>query len=634
MQIIPADPTGFGLNFLGSMDAASGTDASSDFAQAMQSAIGSVESGQNFSVNSALQEDSEQSRPLVEGPYSRNTTDGVTYTLDEVCFTKQELQELRKQLIKAGVSAESLQQFDVLAAQPDGALLAQVMVSLIGKGAAVDISDEDAQTITTLLGKIDPTGDLAIEALQRMGEGKGEAALALISNAFARLEPGENIEISRDEALALGRGLGLNSRSLQSISDSFGAYDNLRVTTEQFGNLMGPASAQFTAAKADLQKLNAALEQTLKPIIGKARERMEKEKAASALQDRKVQQSRIMIDNTVQEASREVLSQTLRSGQRAGTPDNGDINAQSDAVSRKLNGRQSGVAGEAGGSRKSGTSITSSKTNKADGATVGRAGGMEQRDAQSDKARVLTEAEAVATRADAEEGSKSRFSAPDFENNSGQSKGKEWSELLNKVETRATPSQSNNAGSIVFSMLRGGQNISETSPLQDTALPSRPPAAQVARQVESGLLSALRDGGSRLDLQLHPQELGAITLTLTARNGEVSARIRSEKSETAEMVTRQLDAIRANLEQQGVKVDKIEVQIQNQQGDDGRLWQNLDQHNSWQEEDARREELARLKNLATMRNSSKNREADVLAQPVQFSGQTARYATQSLHVVA
>jgi flagellar hook-length control protein FliK len=158
-------------------------------------------------------------------------------------------------------------------------------------------------------------------------------------------------------------------------------------------------------------------------------------------------------------------------------------------------------------------------------------------------------------------------------------------------------------------------------------------SAHVARQVESGLLSALRDGGSRLDLQLHPQELGAITLTLTARNGEVSARIRSERSETAEMVTRQMDSIRANLEQQGIKVDKIEVQVQNQR-DDGRQWQNLDQHNSWQEQDARREELARLKNLATMRNSKDNSDSAILAQPVQSLGQTARYATQSLHVVA
>ncbi|WP_297828868.1 flagellar hook-length control protein FliK [uncultured Desulfovibrio sp.] len=586
MQILPADPTGFGLNFLSSMDASSGADASSDFVQAMQDAIGSVESGQNVSVNSALQEDSGQSRPLVEGPYSRNSTDGVTYTLDEVCFTKQELQELREQLIKAGVSAESLQQFDVLAGQPDGALLAQVMASLLGKGAAASISDEDAQTITALLGKIDPTGDLSMAALQKMGEGKGEEALALISSAFARLEPGESIEISRDEALALGRGLGLNPKSLQSLSDSFGGFSALHVNSEQFGNLMGPASAQFTLARADRQKLDAALEQTLKPIISKARERMEQEKAASALQDRKAQQSRVMIDNTVQENSRGILNDALHSGQRT---DSG-MDAQTDLAGLEKR----------------------AKSNLA----ADKAGNAETHDGLSGK---LTRAAAESPHTGAEEG--------------GQSKGKAWSELLGKVETRPTPPQSATSNSIIYSMLQGEQNISDASFAQGNAAQNRALSAHVARQVESGLLSALRDGGSRLDLQLHPQELGAITLTLTARNGEVSARIRSERSETAEMVTRQMDSIRANLEQQGIKVDKIEVQVQNQR-DDGRQWQNLDQHNSWQEQDARREELARLKNLATMRNSKDNSDSAILAQPVQSLGQTARYATQSLHVVA
>ena len=160
-----------------------------------------------------------------------------------------------------------------------------------------------------------------------------------------------------------------------------------------------------------------------------------------------------------------------------------------------------------------------------------------------------------------------------------------------------------------------------------------PLARYVSQQVEQGLLSSSRNGTTRLDLQLHPQELGAITLSLSLRNGEVSATIRSEKTETAEIVTRQLDAIRANLEQQGLKVDKVEVQLSSHQQDEN-AWQNLDQHNSWQEEDARREELARLKQLSTLRNTLDNSEGTILEQPVHSSAHAARYATRSLNVVA
>ena len=296
MQILPTDTADTTLNFWSSMGNQS--DASTDFMQTMQDAMNSVENGQDVSVNAALQNDSGQKQAMVESPYSRHTTDGVTYTLDEVCFTKQELQELREKLLKAGAPEESLKQFDVLAGQPDGATLAQVMASLTGTEKAAGVSDEDAETITALLGKIDPTGDLAASVLQCMGEGKGEDALALITGAFAKLDPDESIEISRDDALALGRGLGLNKNSLQSLADNFGRYDALRVTGEQFGNLMKPASMQFATDKANREKLDAALEQTLKPIISKARDRMEKEKAASALQNRKVEQSRILIDKT------------------------------------------------------------------------------------------------------------------------------------------------------------------------------------------------------------------------------------------------------------------------------------------------------------------------------------------------
>lgn len=620
MQILPTDTADTTLNFWSSMGNQS--DASTDFMQTMQDAMNSVENGQDVSVNAALQNGSGQKQAMVESPYSRHTTDGVTYTLDEVCFTKQELQELREKLLKAGAPEESLKQFDVLAGQPDGATLAQVMASLMGTEKAVGVSDEDAETITALLGKIDPTGDLAASVLQCMGEGKGEDALALITGAFAKLDPDESIEISRDDALALGRGLGLNKNSLQSLADNFGRYDALRVTGEQFGNLMKPASMQFATDKANREKLDAALEQTLKPIISKARDRMEKEKAASALQNRKVEQSRILIDKTVQEQSREILNQTLQSGQQADdSPDAAEIASQSEAVSRKLNGKQSGAVGEAGGAE--------NHDNLAD--KLARAS------ANTDKSRNAA-SEAVpgvgAARVETAESGKNGSDAPAFENNSGQGKSKEWSELLGKVETRAAAPQANTGNSIVFSMLQGGQRLSEADPIQSNAAEDQTLSRQVAQQVERGLLSALKDGGTRLDLQLHPQELGAITLTLTARNGEVSARIRSEKSETAEMVTRQLDTIRANLEQQGIKVDKIEVQLQSQQGDDGRQWQNLDQHNSRQEEDARREELARLKNLATLRNSGENMQPEILEQPVHSLTQTARYATQSLHVVA
>ena len=214
-------------------------------------------------------------------------------------------------------------------------------------------------------------------------------------------------------------------------------------------------------------------------------------------------------------------------------------------------------------------------------------------------------------------------------------------ELGQKLTMRAAPREpemrpqagfESKASSIVYSMLQGNQNIVDLNVQADTAATAAL-SRHLASQVENGMLTAMRDGATRLDLQLHPQELGAIGITLTMRNGEVSARIRSEKGETAEMVSRQIESIRINLEQQGIKVDKIEVQLQSHDNGGG-MWQDLQQHNAWQEEDARRGQMARLRNLAGLRNKGADSDDSILEQSVHVLAQTARYASQSLHVVA
>lgn len=84
-----ADSAGLSLDLWSSAaQAPQGDSPYADFLQSIHEAIESVQRGQNSSVNAALADAGDQVKPLVQGPYSRNSVDGVTYTLDEVCFTK------------------------------------------------------------------------------------------------------------------------------------------------------------------------------------------------------------------------------------------------------------------------------------------------------------------------------------------------------------------------------------------------------------------------------------------------------------------------------------------------------------------------------------------------------------------
>ena len=584
----------------------------------------------------------------VQSPYSRNTSNGVTYTLNEVCFTKQEVQDMHSKLIKAGATPESLAKLAALAEMPDGATLAQITASVKGGGDIPVLTDEDKANITSLLKKIDPSGVLDTNVQAMMLQGNTQQAFNTISTFVSKLDPAGTLEVSQGEAISLGRGLGLGTANLQTLANSFGNSASVTCLNEQFGTLMAPVTDFFTTQAAAQKTLDTALKTTLQPIISKARARTEKEKQASSLRDRTVQQSKVLIDKTVQKKSSNILGETLEAGQKA-EPGDIRIAAQSEAIGKDATATKH--EGDRSASENKGTATQSMPAGRTADSTSAQQSGSQAVSRASAQAEPQTGTQASKNTAGnqihAQSATQQAAALDDkgqknADSNSGQSesdkdqKGKSaWGDLLGKVDTQsaAITGRGSTPAYAAAQAMQAAQAVQNTSDVQDPSAVA-PIGRQVAQQVEQGMLSTAKGGGTRLDLQLNPQELGSITVSLSVRNGEVSAVIRSEKSETNDIISRQADAIRMNLEQQGLKVDKIEVRQETPQEQNSASWQDFSQHNSRQEEDARREELARLKNLATVRNSSSNIDISTLEQPVHSLGNTARYTTSNLNVVA
>lgn len=596
----------------------------------------------------------------VQSPYSRNTSNGVTYTLNEVCFTKQEVQDMHSKLIKAGATPESLVKLAALAEMPDGATLAQITASVKGGGDIPVLTDEDKANITSLLKKIDPTGVLDTNVQAMMLQGNTQQAFNTISAFVSKLDPAGTLEVSQGEAISLGRGLGLGTANLQTLAHSFGNSASVTCLNEQFGTLMAPVTDFFTTQAAAQKTLDTALKTTLQPIISKARARTEKEKQASSLLDRTVQQSKTLIDKTVQKKSSNILGETLEAGQKA-EPGDIKIAAQSEAIGKdatatkheddrsiadnKATATQRMPAERTAGSTAAQQSNTQAAQQSSSQA-VSRASAQAEPQTGT-QAGTQSSPNTPANQIHAQSATQQATALDDkgqknADSNSGQGesdkdqKGKSaWGDLLGKVDTQsaAVAARGSTPAYAAAQAMQTAHAAQNTTDVQDPSAVA-PIGRQVAQQVEQGMLSTVKGGGTRLDLQLNPQELGSITVSLSVRNGEVSAVIRSEKSETNDMISRQVDAIRMNLEQQGLKVDKLEVRQETRQEQNSTSWQDFSQHNSRQEEDARREELSRLKNLATVRNSSSNMNISTLEQPVHSLGNTARYTTSNLNVVA
>ena len=221
-----------------------------------------------------------------------------------------------------------------------------------------------------------------------------------------------------------------------------------------------------------------------------------------------------------------------------------------------------------------------------------------------------------------------RDGSPHGNTESGKAKAGAWDSLLSKIHY-----QGNASSQAMPQGMTGAQPASQPVPVTPQ-LPNYAP--QVLQQVEQGVLSAKNGGMQRLELQLTPEHLGVVTVVLTAKNGEISALLRAERPETAAIMNQQADQLRFALEQQGLKVDKVEVQAQLQDQRGNMTWQGMEQHNAFQEQQAQTQEQFRILRLGRLhRGSSDGMGVDRnMHNEMHDARQAAEIAGRSLHVIA
>lgn len=101
---------------------------------------------------------------------------------------------------------------------------------------------------------------------------------------------------------------------------------------------------------------------------------------------------------------------------------------------------------------------------------------------------------------------------------------------------------------------------SESATIKAEAVPVKEAITRTFVQVQKA-----PDRPAELRLQLNPEHLGRMQLRVQAHEGVVSAVIRVEHAGVRDLVENQLAALRTSLAEQGIKIDRLEVSV-NQQG--------------------------------------------------------------------
>jgi flagellar hook-length control protein FliK len=518
------------------------------------------------------------SAPLEQAPLTPHDSTGVLYQTGEVGFTQQELRELRDKLLGEGLAPETLSQLEQLASHPYGATLGQ-MLALMRNGVLsgrTALSQQDRLNLRNFADAFDASGETGKKALSLLENGQASDAWKVLKNALNGLN-GEVFTLRADDAAALGKAFGLSADAAGKILAQFGSAGELELTPELFGTLMVPLEDELRSREGQSNKLGRALAAHLQPLIDKARRRAESESQAAGGADRKSRQSEILIRDKVMSRFNESMAKAENGEETRDIPHDGK-KAETDAPEGKI--REASAYGEEKDAR--GDAKGSSRGER-DG------GGREQ----SRKRSVLPES------------------------------------ALSRIEAREArpgPSAGANAA-FAFAPPEGAR--ADAAPQPNQAGASSAFQQSAFQQIERGFLSRAGDGSQRLELQLNPAELGSVTLILTSgKGGEIAAVIRAEKSETAELVSRHLEVMRVNLEEQGLKVDKLEVHS-GLVNDGDRQWQGMDRHNAGREERESREVLERLRRLGRQGGNGESREQDM--QALSRAGEHSGYG---MHLVA
>lgn len=113
--------------------------------------------------------------------------------------------------------------------------------------------------------------------------------------------------------------------------------------------------------------------------------------------------------------------------------------------------------------------------------------------------------------------------------------------------------------------LKAGAPASIAQPGKPAGVPTpTPDPAAVASTVARGLAAAVNQKGGTIVLRLQPETLGALRIHMEIERGVVGASIEASTPEARDLLSKSIDTLRSALEAKGLSVDKLRVDLAQQ----------------------------------------------------------------------
>ena len=115
---------------------------------------------------------------------------------------------------------------------------------------------------------------------------------------------------------------------------------------------------------------------------------------------------------------------------------------------------------------------------------------------------------------------------------------------------------------------------------------------RIMRQLADMVKLVKNENLTEMELQLHPASLGTVNVSLTTKGGVVTAEFVTQNETVKAAIEAQASQLQAKLEEQGVKVEAIEVSVASHQ-----MERNLDKNNQGQQQTSQDQQTQRIQGI-------------------------------------
>lgn len=597
MQYIPISLDGAAYN-ASYADFSSQENPISSFSSELDSAARQNEQQFASAENSKDDEDFDEEDSSV---YSSRAEIYSFFVPQEPRFNTEELMQLAKAFQNDNVCIEAQNALADIMNKPEGPTLKELLSALAQstKGGNADLTAKEISYLQNLAGRANPDQPSLLYDSVRYQDGlTGMKALisALKQNPTT---------MSTEELSVLSKAFGLPADVQNGMQELLSSFDKNKVlSSEQVDSLFKEAKALLESRNENFNAMQKSVEQNIKPLLNSARDREAQERRDLMRENREVLYSKALIEDTViTKAVGEDLNRTTVNGKKLGEEDGKKVNAADKQTVKIADSRQENV-------------LIATKVQDERESTLK----AENKFFEAKQDQKIQAEEQYERFNSAEQG---KENPQDF------SRGRE-DEFSRQSFAQASYEERVLAG------MAGLQGMQAAAGFDVNTANFAGSAADIRSQVQDSVLTMMKNGTKRLEVSLNPVELGQMAVVLTMKNGEVNAVIQTEKAESASLINQQVEVIRQELENQGFKVQNIEVEVGLSNYSDsngGQSWESMQQHN---DEQTFRENLQNLNYLRALSRKGSAEDA-ALAHNMQNIGSIMagreNNSLQGIHII-